>query len=1217
VLHVHHADRADHLVAALADVLRVPPADPFQREVVAVHSRGIERWVAQQLSLTLGAGDGRRDGIAANLDFPFPGRLVGDAIVRASGADPDRDPWRPDRLTWPLLEVVDDDVRAGRTAELGPLAVHLTHHDGDGVQRLGAVRRVADLFDRYATHRPALLQAWATGSDVDGSGRQLGARHRWQARLWRRLREAVAVPSAPERLDHAVATLRGGVDAGVALDLPDRLALFGLTALPVTYLDVLEALAVGPTATAPDGREVHLFLLHPSPALWRRVAGHLAAADAATRAAPATTATALPTRDQDPTRDLPRHPFLAAWGRDARELQLVVSAARADQHDPPAAEEAAEGARLLARLQADVRADRAPWSPGEPDDRAVLATDDASVQVHRCHGRTRQVEVLRDVLLGILADHPDLEPRDVVVLCPDIETFAPLVEAVFGSHAVADGAGGGGDLRVQLADRALRRTNPVLRVVAEVLDLVDGRLTASSVLDLSTRAPVRLRFGFDDHDLERLEERLDSAGVRWGLDGAHREALGVPTEANTWRAGLDRLLVGVAVDDDALRTVGRVPPDPDVEGEDVDLVGRLAELVARLGAAIEELRGPHPLDAWLRRIAAVADELCLVPTDQTWQRLQLTRLLDDVRDAADVAGARAALPLTLGEVRDLLDDRLRGAPSRAAHRTGDLTVCTLVPMRSVPHEVVVLLGMDDEVFPRRTVPDGDDLLAEVPLVGDRDARTEDRQLLLDALLAARSHLVVLTTGHDERTNEPRPAAVPIGELLDVVDRTVRGDREGRPVPASSLVTVDHPLQPFSPARFTPGAVGGPNGGSNRPFGFDLDDLAAAEAAAGPSADPPPFLQLDAALPTAAAPDVHDVVDLADLAAFLVHPCRELLRQRLHLSFPRDGEATGDAVPVELPRGLARWEVGDRLFAAVARGGDLARAVEVERRRGALPPGRLADDALDDITATITELLRAADELGIDLATPGTAIDVDVTLPSGTRVQGTVADVVGTTRRASSYSKLGPQHRLRAWIDLLALTVQDPTRPWTAVTLGNGRDEASTKQRRSAVASLSRIGPHDEIAHPGPRHRTLSQPGHLADGLGPEARRARATAALEDLVSLRRRGLRGPVPLPCKTAHAYAYARFKADIGFTGSDATSVAAKRWTTGDNARYANEDGDDANRLLLGELTFAELLELPATDDEDGDGWFVDREVGRFGRLARRVWEPLLRSEQLEDRW
>ena len=299
--------------------------------------------------------------------------------------------------------------------------------------------------------------------------------------------------------------------------------------------------------------------------------------------------------------------MLATWGRDVRELQLVAGRyADASVHHPVDT----NGRTLLRRLQADISADRAP--PGgrfteAVDSRLPLDATDRSIQVHSCHGRARQVEVLRDALLHLLADDPTLEARDVIVMCPDIEAFAPLIQATFGSGEL-DGelqgpldAAGLPDLRVRLADRSLRQTNAVLGVVADLLTLADSRMTASEVVDLASRDPVRRRFGLDDDDLARIEEWVAGSEIRWGLDAAHRRPFQLDSCAeNTWRFGLDRLLLGVTMADEDLRLVGGVLPLDDVDSGDIDLTGRLAEFVARVDSATETLRTPQPVRAgWM------------------------------------------------------------------------------------------------------------------------------------------------------------------------------------------------------------------------------------------------------------------------------------------------------------------------------------------------------------------------------------------------------------------------------------------------------------------------------------------------------------------------------------------------------------------------------------------------------------------------------------------
>jgi exodeoxyribonuclease V gamma subunit len=241
---------------------------------------------------------------------------------------------------------------------------------------------------------------------------------------------------------------------------------------------------------------------------------------------------------------------------------------------------------------------------------------------------------------------------------------------------------------------------------------------------------------------------------------------------NTWEAGLDRLLLGAAMAENESGYVGLALPLDDVDSTSIDLAGRLAELVDRLGAVLDALSGDQPLQQWLRALADALSALTSVGEADEWQLAQARRELAEV---AEAAGEKAdSVMLSLGDVRTLLAERLAGRPTRANFRTGNLTMCSMVPMRSVPHRVVCLLGVDDGIFPRTSGVDGDDVLARDPVVGERDRRSEDRQLLLDAVLAAQEHLVVLYTGADERTNTERPPAVPLGELLDVVDATVRG-----------------------------------------------------------------------------------------------------------------------------------------------------------------------------------------------------------------------------------------------------------------------------------------------------------------------------------------------------------------------------------------------------------------------------------------------------------
>jgi exodeoxyribonuclease V gamma subunit len=1066
VLHVHRALGTAALADGLAELLQDPLADPFQAEVVAVPAKGVERWLTQRLATALGAG-AREDGVAANIAFPSPTRLVEQVLSAVSGIAPEDDPWAPERLLWTVLDVVDDCLDEPWCAVL--------HRHLDGERRVGRRHATAEhlsrLFRDYGAHRPDLLVDWSEGR-LDDVPPDLA----WQAQLWRAVRDRLG-PSPAERLAPACAAVR---ERPELLELPTRLSVFGPTRLTTEQLVVLAALA--------EHRDVHLWLPHPSPALWHRLTGSGAVL-----------------RADDRSVELVEHPLLASLSRDVRELQQRLSPVAHEDHLHPV-EPAAD--TLLGTLQADLAADRVP---------SATALDH-TVQVHSCHGPARQVEVLREVLLHLFDDDPTLEPRDVLVMCPDVETFAPLVRAAFGQGV----AGGhpGHRLRVRLADRSLRQTNPLLDTLSVLLDLADGRVTASQVLDLAAHPGVRRKFSFDEDELEQLRQWATDSGVRWGLGQPQREAFGLgDLRSNTWGTGLDRVLLGVAADESSLEWLSTSLPLDDVDSGDIDLAGRLAELVDRLRSVLARLHGTMRAPVWVEHLTTALDWLTEVSASDGWQLAQAQRELATATQHAGQAQLR------LADVRSLLRSRLAGRPTRANFRTGELTVCTMVPMRSVPHRAVVLLGLDDGLFPRPAGIDGDDLLSRQPHLGERDPRSEDRQLLLDAVMSAGERLVVLYTGADPVSGQPVPPAVPLGELLDVV-RTMTG----------SDPTTRHPLQPFDARNFQ-GA---------RPFSFDADALTAARTSLG-ERRPVPFLL--AGLP---APEVADV-ELPDLVAFVQHPVKALLSQRLGVWVSDVEEPPSDVLHTDLEP-LELYRIGDRWLTAVLAGAEVGAVRQAEWRRGSLPPGHLGSAVLSELEQTVRHLAGAADAFR---PVPARRLDVSVDLGDGRRLTGTVAGIHGDVLLSTSFSRLGARQRLAAWVRLLALAAAHEG-PWRAVTIGRGRSSRVTAQQS-----------------------VLSVPAELL-------------AVLRDLVLLRDEGLVTPLPVAEKATAAYAAKRL------SGTPQQALDAAR------AAFGGDYGDRIDR----QLTYVHGDALDLSDllvEADPD------EGARFGALARRIWEPLLAAESV----
>ena len=1043
VLHVHRAARTDLLADGLAEVLRERPSDPFQPELVVVPARGVERWLTQRLSHRLGVSDRSGDGLCAGVEFLRPTSLV--ALLTGTERT---DPWHPDRLVWSVLGVID----AGIDEEwCRPLATHLGHFF-DGVEaelrrsrRYSVARRLAGHFASYAAQRPALLVQWSAGNNGDGAGGALPADLAWQPELWRRVAERVGGPTPDVRHEQTLARLRAGA---VAPGVPQRLSMFGHTRLALTEVELLDALAVH--------RDVHVWLPEPSSALTVKLAGFVA--DGPVR------------RDRDDSVRAVSHPLLASLGRDTRELTRALARTTHTPHAHPSGE--ATPNTLLGWLQADLAADQVPG----PDVTAsrVLAPGDRSVQVHACHGPARQVEVLREVLVGLLQDQPDLQPRDIVVMCPDIEVYAPLIQAAFGLGAEAGlpavGTHPAHQLRVRLADRDLAVTNPLLGVARQLIAVASGRATASEVLDLISTAPVRRRFGFSDNDLDTITSWVQESGVRWGLDAQHRARFGLAhLEQNTWLRGLDRVLLGVALAEEADRRLGSTLPLDSVPSGQIELAGSLAELLSRIHRAVDALLSSGPATEWMSALREGVSSITAVPLRDAWMSAQFERELAHL--AHDGSGADG-VSVRLADVRTLLEDVLRGRPTRSNFRTGSLTVCTMTPMRSVPHKVVCLLGLDDGSFPRVTTLDGDDALARAPMTGERDLRSEDRQLLLDAIMAAGQTLVLTYSGASEHTGQTRPPAVPVGEILEALARTTASDVSG--------VHLHHPLQPFNDRNFT---ITGPDSlGTSRPFSFDPTSAAGAQARRDQHPRPP----LVTAPLFAPEPDL----TLADLKGFLRNPAKTFLKA-CEIAVPWDEDPIRDAIPITLD-GLESWAIGDRFLQALVTGADESELVRSERLRGLLPPGDLGDRALADVLDKAHRIASASapDRVGVSAE-----IAVSLGLPGGS-LTGSVSGCHGQSVVHSAYSSMGAKVIAPLWVDVLALAAQTDA---PATGMAYARFGKSVRK-----ATIGPVNPDD------------------------------ARAFLEDLAASCREGMRTPVPLPLATGFAWARegnpreARFQAD-----------------------------------------------------------------------------------------
>lgn len=616
-----------------------------------------------------------------------------------------------------------------------------------------------------------------------------------------------------------------------------------------------------------------------------------------------------------------------------------------------------------------------------------------SLAVHACHAPMRECEVLRDQLLAALDEDPSLEPRDILVLCPDLETYRPVIDAVFGTDERAKGY-----LPYRIVDGSARRGLTVVEGFLAMLDVAPSRGAAPDVVDLLAREPVRTKFALDENEIDVVRQWIADCGIRWGEDEEHRRDVGQPAlRDNTWRFGLDRLLLGFAMGggDDQAMCEGCLPYD-DVEGTTSDTLGGFATFCEQLFIVRKELLGLAPISAWRDRLVDALGRLFSAPWQTEFQHQMVREALGDLVARAEAGGFIDEVPLAV--VHEALTDEVDERAASLEHAHGGITFAAFTSSRCVPARVLVMLGMNDGDFPRAPRADTFDLVATRPRRGDPSTRDEDRQAFLDALLCARDRVIVTYVGQSIANNAERPPSVVVSELLDL-----EGESQAR-----ARLVVKHALHAFSPRYF---------GGDDDPRLFSYAAAlcdGAQSSMRGERDELPSFVKRP--LP---ASDRVRTVTVDALARFFEHPVRGFVQTRLGVSLGRDLRPLEDREPLELDN-LDKWKLGTPLLERARDGEDIVGVPPDIAAGGSLPLGVVRQFAYDDVVPNVLELVRALRPL-LDPSTPAPPPLHEIDLEIGdTRIVGSLRNVGSRGQVLYTYSKLQGKHRLGAWIRHLAM-----------------------------------------------------------------------------------------------------------------------------------------------------------------------------------------------------
>jgi len=999
MLHLHFSNRLEPLRAQLLQRLGEADVGVFSAQQVIVPHAAMRR----HLSLAVAEAQG----ICANLHFDFLAQWLWRQIARVVPGVADSSPFAAGRLTW---RVFDAFGNAGFVAAHPRLAAYLA--EPDPVLRHELATRVAALLEGYVTYRADWLSRWRNGRSALPAA-AASEDEAWQAELWRRIETQMGQRAQHPATAFVEALSQGGQALARGAGLPRCAHVFALPGIAPLHLQLLQRMS--------EWMDLHLYVLNPCREYWfdlvdRRRLSHLAATGRA-------------------AAHEEGHRLLMSWGKatQAHVEDLVELLGEGDDDD--ALFEPAGGTSLLQRLQ-DSLLDLQPPGPAALADVA----GDRSIELHVCHSLTRELEVLQDHLLGLFANTPGMQPGDILVLLPDLDRAAPLIDAVFG--AVPNER----FIAYTITGRSRSGQNASARALLSLLALAESRCAASEVFALLQQPIVARRFGLDDAALAQLHGWLCEAGFHWGLDAQHLADFDLPaTPRHTLDDALQRLFLGHALPEGADTPFEGLLGAGNAEGSRALVLGSFWSFASALQALQRELQAARSPAAWVATLAGLIERFTLAADAQLDDQHELLatirQLVADMHDG----GFEQALPLGVlrAALRQQLDD-----PARSGAGGGSLTFASMSSHRGLPSEVLCILGLNDGDFPGRSVPLEFDLMARQPRRGDRQRRLEDRALMLDLLLAARRQLYLSHTGRSVRDNTPLPASVLVAELLDLLLPAITaapGDAAARQAARDSLVVL-HPLQPFSPQAFR--IDGDPR---LRSHDAELADAlrtrrgAPVTAVAQPTEDiediedvqdvedaddEPPALALAPALPFFALPlptpeTALRQPSLAQLVGFFRNPARQLLRQRLGVALPREAEELQDDESF-VPDARTRNALAGRLLPTLLRGGDSSTLPALARAGTELPAGALGERELRRELQRLQQFAERVRAASTEAVLPPHSQDLSMSIDG----EAWVLQCSFTTLRASGqlswrYGDSRAGDYLEAWLRHLALCAAGP------------------------------------------------------------------------------------------------------------------------------------------------------------------------------------------------
>jgi len=984
-LNIYTSNRLEILARQLAQMVREPLSSPFLQETIVVQSLGMERWISMELA--------RHNGISANCYFPFPNKFLQDIFQKIISDLPDYPPFESAVMTFKIMKILPACL-------LLPGFESIKTYLKDDINRLKLFQlaeKITDTFEQYVVFRPEMIFAWEEGRQ------EKDPTHRWQAHLWR---ELVKGNEEKHRAYLRKALFEKIRKNEVSIEnIPQRVSLFGISYLPPFHLDAFSQISQLTT--------VNFFILNPCMEYWADIASDFEIKNIKRKYSETNKLTDQYIETNNVREELhleEGNSLLASMGRLGRDFFKLIS-----DFDCEIVElfEDQSCHNVLSGIQSDILYLKEGDNVKEGRDVAQAEMDDLSIQVHSCHSPMREVEVLHDNLLAMFEDDPKLLPKDIIVMTPDIETFAPYIHAVF--HAQPDET-----LRIpfSIADKSIKKQSRIIETFLLILDLKQSRLEVSSILALLESAAVKAMFALTDSDIEWVELWIKKTNIRWGYDALTKEKMGLPgIDENTWKAGIERLMLGYAMPGRGIKMFSGILPYDHIEGSNVKTLGKLLDLLNCIFKWKKELEKTRTLKKWGVAFIEILEQFFMPDEDAEREIHFLRKIFKDLENKERISGFKDKVELEV--MRSYLEGIFEQEFTSAGFISKGITFCAMLPMRSIPFKMICLIGMNNDTFPREYRPLGFDLIARKPNIGDRSKRNDDKYLFLEAIISAREKLYISYVGQSIQDNTKIEPSVIINELIDYIEKSfILPDNFVK----DSLIT-QHKLQAFSPEYFQK---------DSKLYSYSKENFLAGRSFLNHD-DNPNFITKSLSTPT----DEFRNLEIETLCAFFSHPVKFLLQRRLGVYLDESTDLIDEKENFSL-NGLEKYKIGQDLFKNRLSGLKLDDMLSVQRATGTLPHGNIGKVSYSEMSNDAEIFANKLENITEGKKLNDLDIDYEI---AGFKITGKITDIYEQGLIIFRYATVKPKDYLRAWIYHLLLC-----------TIGDSRHKNRCAQKTTLIGS---------------------------------------------------------------------------------------------------------------------------------------------------------------------